>query len=115
MFLNYHTVTMQKSFGEFWSKLDVCQYRMTRQDRPLKVCQLHEFAVTFFCHVLTRSISDKIHLTQDLSHIRSISRDLWMLSISIVGKSVFASGNRFLRQNFPNIEEEFSLYGGGFS
>ena len=42
----------------------------------------------------------------------------WMglesLSVTtIAAKSDFASGIRFFRRNFPNIEEKFSLYGGG--
>ena len=40
----------EKVYGHFWSKLDVCQYRVTRLSDRLKACQLHQLPVNLFWH-----------------------------------------------------------------
>ena len=65
MFLNYHTETMQKSFGEFWSKLDVCQYRMTRP-------AFESFSTTWVsCH----RILSPPHFEQDLRFMDALNQE----------------------------------------
>ena len=47
-----HDDKAEKVYGHFWSKLDVCQYRVTRLADRLKACQLHQSPVNLFWHFL---------------------------------------------------------------
>ena len=45
-----------------------------------------------------------VHVVSGCAFVLMILYETYMVVRSIVGKSVFASGNRFLRLNFPNFE-----------
>ena len=48
-----------------------------------------------------------VHVVSGCAFVLMILYETYMV-VPIVGKSVFASGNRFLRLNFPNFEGQLS-------